>query len=65
MTDDLRTPENWCELLDARILDPDGWRGPDGRDWNDPIDRKEFDRRYKRCTVDLRRYDPFNTLRRK
>jgi hypothetical protein len=42
---DLRTPEVWARLLGWRIVDPDGWRGADGRPWDDPIGRDEFERR--------------------
>jgi hypothetical protein len=42
---DLRTPEVWARLLGWRVVDPDGWRGADGRPWDDPIGRDEFERR--------------------
>lgn len=55
---ELRTPTEWCEMLGARIADPDGWR--DGtRAWDEPIDRVEFDRRLIRCTIDVRGYPDF------
>lgn len=55
--DELRTPDEWCELLGATILDPDGWR--DGtRRWDEAITREEFDERYRKCTVDMRGYVP-------
>jgi hypothetical protein len=41
----LRTPEEWSRLLGWRVLDPDGWRGRDGRPWGDSIDQAEFERR--------------------
>lgn len=54
----LHTPEEWCLLLDASVMDPDGWR--DGtRGWDEPITRDEFDRRLIRCTIDARRYPTF------
>lgn len=53
-----KTPAEWCAELGARIADPDGWR--DGtRDWNEPIDRAEFDQRLMRCTIDMRGYPKF------
>ena len=54
----LKTPDEWCAELGARVVDPDGWR--DGtRDWSEPITREEFDRRLRICTVDGRGYPDF------
>jgi hypothetical protein len=46
-------PAEWMERKhpDMRIADPDGWRGPEGRPFEDPITEKEFDRRYGMCTI--------------
>lgn len=55
----MKTPEEWCAELGARIADPDGWRGHDGRPWTDPISREEFDRRLMVCTIDSRGYPTF------
>jgi hypothetical protein len=43
----LKTPEEWLAEIrpGVRVLDPDGWRGRDGRPWTDPISRAEFTRR--------------------
>jgi len=55
---ELKTPDEWCAELGASVMDPDGWR--DGtRDWSEPIDRAEFDRRLIRCTIDGRGYPMF------
>lgn len=56
------TPSEWCDQLGARILDADGWAGPDGRPFGDPITRAEFDRRLMRCTIDMTGYPDFHTL---
>jgi hypothetical protein len=40
---------------DRDIYDPDGWRGPNGRSFDDPITEEEFDRRYIQCTIGPRR----------
>lgn len=54
----LRTPEEWCKLLGASIMDPDGWR--DGtRAWEEPITKEEFDERLQRCTINSRGYPLF------
>lgn len=54
----LRTPDEWCDLLGARVMDPDGWR--DGsREWWEPISREEFDSRLRVCTIDSRGYPTF------
>ncbi|PBC38518.1 hypothetical protein CJ179_38635 [Rhodococcus sp. ACS1] len=54
----LRTPTEWSYRLGITILDPDGWRGKDGRNYLDPIDEDEYFRRmsvsttYKQGPVD-------------
>lgn len=35
------TAEQWDEILDSRIADPDGWRA-DGKSWDEPISLSEF-----------------------
>lgn len=47
---ELKTPEEWCRIEGVQILDADGWRGRDGRDWNDPISLAEFQERLVICT---------------
>lgn len=47
---ELRTPEVWCRIEGVQILDADGWRGPAGRDWEDPISLEEFRARLITCT---------------
>lgn len=49
----LRTPEEWMALKHPTeaIWDPDGWRGPRGRPFTDPIDEAEFNWRYVQCTI--------------
>jgi hypothetical protein len=51
--DTLRTPDEWANDLGIHILDPDGWRGPNGRNFSDPIAADEFDRRVWMCTIRL------------
>ena len=46
-----RTPEEWCRRKGFQILDPDGWRGANGRMWDDPITEREFDERASKSTV--------------
>jgi DNA-binding CsgD family transcriptional regulator len=46
----LHTPEEWCRILDAEILDPDGWRH-DNKDWNEPITKEEFRERHAMSTI--------------
>ena len=50
MTDKLKTPGAWCAELGYEVLDPDGWRGSEGRPWTDPITRAEFEERLVTCT---------------
>jgi hypothetical protein len=50
--EDLRTPDEWQqEYPDQQIMDPDGWRGANGRPWTDPISRAEYLRRRTMCTI--------------
>jgi hypothetical protein len=46
-------PEEWCRAYGVSVLDPDGWRGQDARDWDDPITLLEFERRALLSTADL------------
>ena len=59
MSEQIKTPDEWCAELGARVMDADGWRGSSGRDWSDPISREEFDRRLMTCTIDGRGYPMF------
>lgn len=59
--DDLKTPDEWCKLLGYEVMDPDGWRGSNGRPWTDPISQAEFEARIVTCT--LRRVDPRSEFR--
>jgi len=58
MADVLRTPTEWMDIKhpDLVIYDPDGWRGPNGRSFDDPISEAEFDRRYPMCTIMTRKH---------
>ena len=44
-------PDEWCAILGVRVLDPDGWRGENGRDWADAVGLAEFVRRCWPSTV--------------
>lgn len=52
--DNLDYPAVWSELAGLQILDPDGWRGRDGRPMDEPITRAEFDRRAAISTINHR-----------
>lgn len=51
----MKTPEEWAADRGLRILDPDGWRFESGqdapKDFSEPIDEVEFERRLIRSTV--------------
>lgn len=49
----LRTPEEWLNLKhpNLHVIDPDGWRGVNGKPWDQPISEEEFDRRLPWCTI--------------
>lgn len=44
-------PEKWAELLEIRIIDPDGWRGHRFDDFKQPIDLEEFVQRVNKSTI--------------
>lgn len=46
-----RTPTQWCHHFRTYILDPDGWRGADGKDFDERIDQFEFFIRWRNSTA--------------
>ena len=49
----IKTPTAWLatpRYLGVTILDPDGWRHNDGRNWDDAITEDEFENRLMQCT---------------
>ena len=44
-------PATWERLTGIRIIDPDGWRGPNGEKWETPITKEEWNRRMAVSTV--------------
>lgn len=54
--DDLRTPQEWCDLLGIEVLDADGWRW-DNKPWDEPITEEEFVARSADCTIRFRRLE--------
>ena len=40
-----RTPSEWERLTGIRIIGRNGWRHPTFKDWDEPIDRDEWERR--------------------
>jgi hypothetical protein len=49
-----RTPSEWEAIDGVRVVDPDGWRGPKGKDFTEPILRAEWDVRLNQSTVEER-----------
>lgn len=49
----LRTPDEWLALKHPglKVMDPDGWRGVNGRPWTDRISEAEFGQRLPYCSV--------------
>lgn len=47
----LLPPATWEWLEGVKILDPDGWRGTNGRPWDDPISREEWQERRNASTI--------------
>jgi hypothetical protein len=56
---ELRTPDEWCRIQGVQVLDPDGWRGRNGRPWMDPISLAEFQERLVTCTQRVSRNHPW------
>lgn len=54
----LKTPDEWCRELNAKVLDPDGWRNA-GRKWEDPVSREQFDALLAGSTIDSSGYPSF------
>jgi hypothetical protein len=49
--------DEWVNLLDLVIADPDGWDRTNFREsWAEPITIDEFKSRASRSTVDMRRF---------
>lgn len=53
-----KTPDDWCKIKGIEVLDPDGWRGEDGRPWADPISEDEFALRMGTSTVRISKRVP-------
>lgn len=51
MTEELRRPDTWAASCGITILDPDGWRGRNGRPWEDAISWLEFRHRAIQSTL--------------
>jgi hypothetical protein len=47
----VQKPSEWAKEQRIVIIDPDGWRGKDGRDFEDPISEAEFERRKMISTI--------------
>jgi hypothetical protein len=50
MNNPCHTPEEWQKITGIIIYDPDGWR-EDNKNWDDPIDQDEWNRRMIISTV--------------
>lgn len=48
---DLRHPSAWEAIFDIRIIDPDGWRHPYNKSFDEEISAHEFSRRGSISTV--------------
>jgi hypothetical protein len=47
------TPDQWCHKTGVKIIDPDGWRGPDCIGWAVPITWDMFLSRFRQSTVSV------------
>ncbi len=48
---DLKKPVEWQVEFGLVIVDADGWRGKDGKSFDEPISREEFQKRMMISTV--------------
>ena len=56
-TNQLRTSEEWSEIFNVKVVDPDGWdRRNFAEDWAKPITADEFKAKLSGSTVDGRYY---------
>ena len=51
MDEELRTPQEWQEIMGVVIMDPDGWRTKDAPAWDEPITQSEFQTRAAISTI--------------
>ena len=58
MSEELKLPDEWCEILGVVVLDPDGWRfkhrNLEPKDWKEPITESEFTSRRMWSTTMLK-----------
>lgn len=59
MNSPLKTPTEWAALSGIRIIDIDGWRSPEEKDFSLPVTQEEFDGRVIRCTVQIVDWEKF------
>lgn len=59
MNPPLKTPTEWAALSGIRIIDIDGWRSPEEKDFSLPVTKEEYDQRVIRCTVQIVDWDKF------
>jgi hypothetical protein len=55
MSEVKKTPEQWCEELGYKILDPDGWRSEGDPPFDEPLTYEEFWPRLAVSTIMNRR----------
>lgn len=46
-----KTPDEWCQELGCKIMDPDGWRTQTAPSFTQPITLEEFQKRFGQSTV--------------
>jgi len=48
-----RKPCEWEKIDGIKIIDPDGWRGINGKSFEEPITRAEWEERKNESTINL------------
>lgn len=51
LQDGVKTPAEWAKEAGFQILSADGWRGKDSKDFDEPISKDEFLKRFNASTV--------------
>lgn len=51
LQDGVKTPAEWAKDAGFQILSADGWRGKDSKDFDEPISKDEFLKRFNASTV--------------
>lgn len=49
-----KTPREWGKEFGIEVMDPDGWRGADSKDFGTPLSLEEYSRRLMISTIQIK-----------